>query len=62
VERQKFPSYQLGKRIRHPNEWDSVDLEETRIGSREGFRRIAKQTETLGEFRYVKSMPFLMGG
>ena len=37
---------------------NSVDLRETRSGSRVGFRRIAKPAETLGEFRYVKSMPF----
>jgi len=37
---------------------NDVDLRETRSGSRVGFRRIAKPAETLGEFRYVKSMPF----
>ena len=35
-----------------------VDLQETRSGSRVGFRRTAKQTETVGEFPYVKSEPF----
>ena len=35
-----------------------VDLGETRSGSREGFRQIARQAETLGEFRYDKSSPF----
>jgi len=30
-----------------------VDARETRSGSRVGFQRIAGQTETLGEFRYV---------
>gem|GEM_PF-1071643 len=34
---------------------NGVDLGETRSGSRVGFRRIARQAETLGEFRYVKS-------
>ena len=37
---------------------NNVDFRETRSGSRVGFRRIAKLAETLGEFRYVKSMPF----
>jgi len=27
-------------------------------GSRVGFRRIARPAETLGEFRYLKSVPF----
>jgi len=36
---------------------NSVDLGETRSGSRAGFRRITGQTETLGEFRYVKPTP-----
>jgi len=35
-----------------------VKLTATRSESRAGFRRIASQAETLGEFRYVKSKPF----
>ena len=37
---------------------NGVDLGESRSGSRVGFRRCAMPTETLGEFRYVKSRPF----
>ena len=37
---------------------NDVDLRGTRSGSRVGFGRNAKPAETLGEFRYVKSMPF----
>ena len=37
---------------------NGVDFMETRSGSRVGFRRITKLTETLGEFRYLKSTPF----
>ena len=37
---------------------NGVDLGKTRSGSRVGFRRIAEQAETLGEFRYVNSPPF----
>jgi len=36
---------------------NGVDLTETRSGSHVGFRRIDKSAETLGEFRYGKSMP-----
>ena len=37
---------------------NGVELGETCSGSRAGFRRIAEQAETLGEFRYVNSTPF----
>ena len=37
---------------------NGVDLRETRNGSRVGFGRDAKPAETLGEFRYVQSVPF----
>ena len=40
---------------------NGVDVEETRSGSRSGFRQMARQTETLGEFRHVKSAPFGAG-
>jgi len=38
-----------------------VELEETRSESRAGFWQIVMQTDTLGEFRYVNSMPFGAG-
>ena len=37
-------------------------LRETGSGSRAGFRQIARQAETLGEFRYDKSLAFGQGG
>jgi len=38
-----------------------MNLGRARSGSRVDFRRILWQTETLGEFRYVKSTPFEPG-
>ena len=37
---------------------NGTDLGEFRSGSRVGFRRIVRPTETLGEFRDIKSRPF----
>ena len=48
----------LIKAGRPPN---GVDLRETRSGSRVGFRRIDRSGETIGEFRYAKSMPLTAG-
>ena len=43
-------------------EGNDGDFRETGSGSRVGFRRIARPAETLGEFRYLKSIPFLTKG
>jgi len=43
-------------KARRPPRSLGMDLKKNRIGSRVGFRRSARPAETLGEFRYLRSL------